>query len=809
VTILTAMNGLADFRIALRSLLRSKGFALSAALTLALGIAATTTIFSVVYGVLLRPLPYADANRIVLIQGEKQFSTGPRIMNYSPSELEDFAGATRGFSSIAMSGVVSFTIRTDAGVEPLSGATVSRDFFPTLGTAPLLGRHLAGEVAPNVVISERLWRTHFAAAAAVLGKPLTIADRENIVRTYTVVGVLPREFQYPHARTDVWRTLEFTRSIDERNVSNRNAGGYFFVARLRDGVSLEQARQDAARAIDVLKPHFNPSREDMRSVVVTMPAHISGAIGPALWILLGAVGLVLLVACANVANLILARQASRTKEVSLRLALGAPRGRLMTYLLAESTLIGVAGGTIGVLISFGAIRLLQWIQPAQLPRLDAVAVDLPVLMFAAAVAVVTSLAAGCGPAVLATKTDALLVMRSGSRGSTGTMARRARSALVVTEIAISIVLLVGAGLLARSLAALLDTDLGVNTENVMTAQLDLALGRTVTAGRQIEIAEGLAARVRSIPSVSSVGFGTGLPPAGEYMRVSFVLRNAANDGTEAHMVTSVPASPGYFDSLQIRLLKGRLFTDADSATAPLSVILNREGAKRFFGDEDPIGRTLPFGKQQLTVVGVVENVRYTGVAGPNESAIYRPFGQSPFRLVTLVARTSGDPDRIAAELRQVIRTYDPDISIGLIQPLSGWVSSAVAQPRFRALMLSAVAAITLLLAMVGLYGVIAYSTAQRTAEIGVRMAIGAQRSDVVRMVLGEGTRLAVAGVVIGMIAAYWSARLLTTFLYGVSTTDLAAFGGSAIGLFVVALVATYVPAARAARVDPAVALRAE
>jgi putative ABC transport system permease protein len=462
-----------------------------------------------------------------------------------------------------------------------------------------------------------------------------------------------------------------------------------------------------------------------------------------------------------------------------------------------------------VVFAFGAIRLLQWIQPAQLPRLDAVSVDWPVLLFAAAVALGTSLLAGSGPALLATQTDAMLAMRAGSRGAAGTLARRARSTLVIVEIAASLVLLVGAGLLARSLAALIDTDLGVNVENVMTAQIDLSLGRVTGAARQNEIAEALAARIAAIPSVQAAGFGTGLPPAGEYMRVSFVLSNAVNDSTVSHIVTSVPASPGYFAALQIRLLKGRLFTAADSATSSLSVIVNREAARRFFGNDDPIGRTLPFGKDQMTIVGVVENVKYTGIASPNESVIYRPFGQSPFRLVILVARTSGDPNRIAAELRQVIRTYDPDISIGLIQPLSGWVSSAIAQPRFRALVLSAIAAITLLLAMVGLYGVIAYSTAQRTAEIGVRMAIGAQRSDVVRMVLGEGTRLAVAGVVIGMIAAYWSARLLTTFLYGVGTTDLAAFAGSAISLFVVALVATYVPAARAARVDPAVALRAE
>ena len=802
------MDG-SDLRIALRSLIRNKGFALASSLTLALGIAATTTIFSVVYGVLLRPLPYADAERVVVIQGEKDFSTGPRLMNYSPSELEDFAGAARVFSSVAISGGVAFTMRSADGIEPISGATVSKDFFRALGTPQLMGRTLDGAPVPEVVISERLWRRHFGAADDVLGRPLILADRENVTRTYEVVGVMPHNFQYPHARTDIWRTLEFARSIDERQINNRNAGGYSFIARMRDGVSLEAARQDAARANDILKPHFNPSRQDMRSKIVTLPDHISGAVGRALWILLGAVGLVLLVACANVTNLILTRHASRTREVSMRLALGASRGRLISYLLIESAVIGLAGGVIGVVIAFVGIRLLQWMQPAQLPRLDAIAVDQPVLMFAAIVAFVTTLLAGGTPAVFATRTDVLLAMRSGSRGTAGRIARRARAALIVVEIAASIVLLVGAGLLARSLAALLDTDLGVKTENVMTALLDLSAGRTVAAERQTEIAEELAARVAAIPSVQAAGFGTGLPPTGEYMRVSFVLSNAANAGGVSHMVTSVPASPGYFDALQIRLLKGRLFTDADSAAAGLSVIINREAARRFFGNDDPIGRTLPIGKDTMTVVGVVENVKYTGIAGPNESVIYRPFGQSPFRLVILVARTAGDPQRIAAELRQVIRTYDPDINIATIQPLTTWVSNAVAQPRFRAVTLSSIAMITLVLAMTGLYGVVAYSTAQRTTEIGVRVAIGAQRSDVVRMVLGEGLRLSLLGIAVGLVGAYWSSRLTGAFLYQVAPTDATAFAGSALCLLLVSLAATYVPASRAARVDPMVALRSE
>ncbi len=799
----------ADLRIAIRGLARSKGFAAAATLTLSLGIAATTTIFSVVYGVLLRPLPYRDASSIVVIQGEKDFSTGPRMMNYSPSELEDFAGATRAFSSVAISGGAAFTIRTDAGIEPLSGATVSRDFFRTLDTAPLLGRWLDGAAAPEVVISERLWRGRFGAASDVLGKPMTLTDRENISRIYTVVGVMPREFQYPRAQTDLWRPLEYARATDERQINNRNAGGYLFLARMREGVNMDTARQDAARANAVLTPHFNPGREDMRSVVVTLPAHVSGAVGPALWILFGAVGLVLLVACANVANLIFARQVARTREVSLRLALGAPRRRLVSDLLGETLIVGLLGTLGGVTLAFGAIRLLQWIQPAQLPRLDSIAVDLPVLAFAIVTALATSLIAGAGPALVATRTDVMLIARSGSRGTAGTLARRARATLVVAEIAASIVLLVGAGLLMRSLAALMDTDLGVTTERVMTAQLDLSLGRSLTGERQTAIAEELVARIGAIPGVRSVGFGTGLPPNGEFMRVSFVLSNDANAGGVSHMVTSVPASPGYFDTLQIRLLQGRLFTAADSAASSLSVIVNREAARRFFGNENPIGRTLPMGKDQMSIVGVVENVKYTGVASPNEGVIYRPFGQAPFRFVILVARTTGDPDLIAGDLRQVIRTYDSDINIISILPLTTWVSNAVAQPRFRATLLSAIAVVTLVLAMVGLYGAIAYSTAQRTTEIGVRMAVGARRADVIRMVLGEGSRLASAGIVVGMVAAYWSAQVLTSFLYGVTATDLTSFAGAAMCLFAIALLATLVPASRAARVDPAIALRSE
>ena len=802
------MEILSDFRIALRGLWRSKSFAIAAALTLALGIGATTTIFTVVYGVLLRPLPYRDADRLVVIQGEKDFSTGPRLMNYSAAELEDFTGSLRAFSSVALTGANGFTLRGADGVEPIGGSTVSGTFFDTVGTAPLIGRLLGDEAEPNIVISERMWRRRFGGQADVLGQTLSLSASANNIETYTIVGVLPWAFQYPTARTDVWRPLKYVRARNEGNVNNRNNGGSVFLGRLRDGVSIADARRDAAQANDVLKPQFNASRADMRAKVTPIAEYVTGTIGPSLWILMGAVGLVMLVACANVANLILARQASRQRETSMRLALGAPRGRLIAYLLTESAIVAGAGGAAGIAITVGAIRLLQWMRPALLPRIDAIAVDLPVLAFAVAAAVLATLVAGLGPAIMSTRTDLLLAMRAASRSVVGASGR-VRAALVVTEIAASIVLIVGAALLARSLAALVETDLGVNTERVMTAQLDLGLGQTLPAERQVEIARTLRDRIAAMPQVSQVGYGSGLPPNSEYFRMSFVLNNRANTTSTAHIITTVPASPEYFSVLQIPLLKGRFFTEADRPDAPPVGIVNRVTARQFFGEDDPIGQTIPFGKSSITIVGVVENVKYTGIANNGEGVLYRPFAQQPMRILIYVAKTTGEPSAIAADLRSIVRSYDPNISVGTVQPLTTWISDAVAQPRFRTVLLSSIAAITLLLAMVGLYGVVAYSTTQRTSEIGVRIAIGAQRADVVRLVLAEGTRLAALGIAVGMVGAYWATQVLATFLYQVTATDLTAFAGSAVALFAVALIATYLPARRAARVDPMSALRSE
>jgi len=805
------MGVFADFRVAARGLMRSKGFAFASAITLALGIAATTTIFSVVYGVLLRPLPYPNADRLVIIQGEKAYSTGPRILNFSAPEFEPFASATTVFSSLASSGRASLTFTSDAGAEPISGATVSGNFFLTLGTQPILGRTIGDESEPVIVISKRLWQRLFAADPNVLGRSIKLAGSDNVERIYTIAGVMPPEFQLPDARTDIWRTLAYSRSVGDGRVRERTPGGHEIVARTKDGVTFERARADATKAVDsALKPHFTPFRLDTYAKVTPLSDYVRGPMGPLLWMLMGAVTLVLLLACVNVANLMLVRQASRSREISMRLALGAPRGRLLVYLMTEGIVIAFIGAVVGIAIAFGAVTLLRWLQPAQFTRLDAIAVDLPVMLFAAGAATLSALLAGLSPAIFATRSDAALALRTGTRGVTAPgIVRWLRSAMVVGEIAASIILIVGASLLTRSVIALLETDLGVNTEKVLAVNLDLSPGpgRPMDDARRLQIAQDLQDRLSAMPVVRSVGLGSGVPPTGEYMRVNFDFSNGAT--TASHMVTTVPASPGYFPALQIRLLTGRLFDNTDSATSSPVIIVNREAARRFFGSDNPIGRTLPIIGQQMTIVGVVENVKYTGIAAGPEGVIYRPFAQSPMRIAVLFARTTGDPDAIADDVRRIINSYDSGIGIPQVRSLEGWIMDATAQPRFRALLLSSIAGIALVLAMVGLYGVIAYSTSQRTQEIGLRVAIGAQRADIVRLVLVEGTRLAVIGIVVGLGGAYWSTRLLSAFLYQVTATDVTAFAGSAAALLIIAMIATYLPARKAARVDPMTALRAE
>lgn len=800
-----------DLRIALRGLMRSRGFAVAASVTLALGIAASTTIFSVLYGVLLRPLPYRDAGQLVVIQGEKTYATGPRILNFSAPQFEPFSEASSAFESMASSGTTALTLRNSGGVRSVPLATVSAGFFETLGMQPLLGRGLRAEAEPSIVISERLWREVFSSAPDVVGRTIVLADGATIERAYTIVGVMPQSFQLPDPRTDAWRPLGFARATGDGRVRELAPGGHQIFARLRDGVTFEAASADARAAVDrALKPNLTPYRVGLYAKTLPLDAYVRGTMGPTLWMLMGAVTLVLLVACANVASLMLTRQASRKREVATRLALGASPLRLLTYVLADAILLAAIGALGGIGISTAALRLLQWLEPAQLNRLDAVHLDVPVLTFATCIAATSALLAAVAPAFFSTRSGGLSALQSGHRGALGSASgQRLRSAIVVMQIAASIVLIVAASLFARTLRALVTADLGVNTEHVIAAILDLspAPGRPMNDDRRRQIALDLEARLATLPRVTAVGIGSGVPPTGEFMRAEVRLSNSS--AQDPYMVTVVPASPGYFRTLQPRLLAGRLFDQRDDALALPVVMINREAARRFFETDNPIGRTLTLLRQQVTIVGVIDNVKYTGIAVGPESVIYQPYAQQPIGISVLLARTSGDPTGIAAELRSLITAYDAGIGIPRLWTLSQWVSNATAQPRFRTVLMSSIAVIALCLAMVGMYGTIAYTITARTPEIGVRIAVGAQRRDIHRLVIGDAARLALPGAALGMVGAYWSSRGLSSFLYGVGPADPVNYVVAAAALLLVALVATWAPAIHAASVDPTVALRAE
>jgi putative ABC transport system permease protein len=806
-----------DVRFAVRNLRRAPGFALTAILTLGLGIGATTTIFSVVYGVLLRPLPYPDYRSLVAIQAEVEFPSGIRTMNFSGPEIETVASGIRSLSNIGAVGYFYPALRTADGIEALNAAMVSKTTFATLGRQMLMGRAVAGEADPDVVISHRLWQRVYAGDMNVLGKGITLTDREGrSPRTYTIVGVAPPDFQYSETRTDLWRTIEFAQAINEGMVNNRNNGAFFFIGRLKAGATPRVVAAETNAIIDSFRSTLNETRRGSRAKVERLADQVAGTIGPALQVLFGAVGLVLLIACANVANLMLARQSSRARETAVRIAMGAPRGRLIRQLLSETLIVAMSGAALGTAMAWGGVATLQYLKPSLVPGLDAIHVDGPIFAFALLAAVVTTVVAGLVPALVTTRSDVALVMRGNSRTDAGSVtARRLRSALVVSEIAVSIVLLVGATLLARSLAELIGADIGVRREHVLAAHLDTTVGRQVSNARQIEIAGTLTARLGAMPGVESVGFGTGLPPAGEFMRFSFELNNAANPGGVSHMVTVVPANAGYFSTLQIPLLRGRLFTDADNANGARVLVVNREAARRFFGDADPIGQTLPMGlteeeaRRGAMIVGVVDNVKFTGIAKPDEATVFRPWAQNPFRMVFLVARTSGDPATMANNVHQLVREYDKDINILKLQSLDTWVSDSVALPRFRALLLSSIAIIALMLAVIGLYGVIAYSVTQRTTELGIRIALGARAVHVNQLVVSEGLRLALIGAAFGLAGAFALRQTLAGFLYAVKPADLVSFAGAAGLLIVIAVAACYVPSRRASRVDPVVALRAE
>ena len=798
-----------DLRYGARMLLKNPGFTLIAVLTLALGIGANTAIFSVINGVLLSALPYPQPEQLAMVWCDNRRQGIPDDITSYPNFV-DWRDRNKTFQGMA--GMTSGTVHLTGVGEPeeIRAATVSINFFQVIDVAPRLGRGFtAEEERPGsdrvVILSHALWQRRFGGDPGILNKTVSLSGISN-----TVVGIMPPGFQFPE-NTDMWRPLA-------PNDGLRSARFGFFlpvVGRIKPGVTRAQAQAD----LDVIANQIEQQFPDMAGYgvnVVPVLEQTVGAIRRTLMILFFAVILVLLIACANVANLLLARAAGRRREVALRAALGAGRWRIVRQLLTENMLLAALGGALGVLLAWWGLRLLVDLSPANIPRLENIRLDGRVLWFTLGLSLLTGLIFGLAPALQTTQLKLSETLNEGGRsGSGGRSARLIRGVLVVVEVALTLVLLVGAGLLIRSFWRLQQVDPGFKTDNVLTLRLSLPRSRYTDGAQAASFFDRLQERLAALPGVVSVSSTTDIMLQRLATSSSFTIENRPPDPSE--MSLELPfdrVQPNYFQTMGIQLLRGRTFTAQDGRDSPRVAIVNETFVKRYFPNEDPIGKRFTFGgggpnAQWIAIVGVVRDTKRQGVDQPIRIESWMPLAQSPARSMEVVLRTTGDPLALGNAAREAVWSIDRDLPIPRMQTLEQNLSARVAQRRLNMLLLGLFASVALVLAAVGIYGVMNYTVTQRTNEIGIRMALGAQTRDVLRLVVGEGMILALLGVVIGLVMTFAFTRLMASLLFGVSASDPLTFAVIAALLFGVALLACWIPARRATDVDPMVALRYE
>jgi predicted permease len=796
-----------DARHALRQLRTAPGFAAVALLTLALGIGANTAIFSVVYGVLLRPLPYAESERLVRV-----FETSEGSRNtVSPPNFLDWRAQGTAFASLAaLSDETVSLARQGADPERVSSAAVTANLFDVLGTRALLGRTFAREddawgSARVVVVDEALWRRAFGADPALLGRSLTL-DGE----AYTVIGIVPHGTGFP-ADAELFTPLR----LDPAELPTMRGAHYLrVVGRLKPGVTVEQAGSEMATIMRRLEQQYPDQNTGAGTAVQGLRDVLTQEVRVPLLVLLGAVGLVLLIACVNVANLLLARGVGRAGEIAVRAALGAGRGRIARQLLTESVALALLGGVLGAGLAVLGTRAFVHLAPGDVPRLDAVRVDGTVLLATLAMAIVVGALAGLGPALQSGRSDLNRVLREGGRGAVGRRLR-AVEGLAVAEMALAVTLLVGAGLLVRSFDKLRAVDPGFRPERVLTFDVSLPSASYEPVERKRAFADALLARLRALPEARDVAVAFGLPMCGVSFGLTFDIASRPLPPAQQPATSVRFASPGYFAALGIPLVRGRAFTADDRGGAPPVLVINETAARRFFPGRDPIGERVALGMTRDSVrlggeiVGVVGDVHDFGLDAEAQPQMYAPFDQWPMSYLSVVVRTTGEPTALAAAARRIVRELDPTLPVARLTTLEQSVAESVARPRFYMLLLGSFAATALVLAAVGVYGVIAYAVGRRTREIGVRLALGATAAQVLRGVVGRALALGLAGLVLGTLGAVAATRLMRGLLFGVGPTDPLAFGVAAVALLAVAVAAAWVPARRAARVSPVAAMRAE
>jgi putative ABC transport system permease protein len=793
---------LQDLRYGARMLWNNPGFTLIAVLTLALGIGANTAIFGVVNAVLLRPLPFKESERLVMAWNRGPEAAGGDRTPLAVADLLDWRAQNRSFADIEAFATTVFNYTGGESPERVQAAQVTANLFSILGVSPSLGRNISpDEERPGAqrvaLISDGFWRKYFAADPQAVGRSVTLNGTG-----FTIIGVMPAGLDFPNKDVGLWTALQLQQPT--------RRGPFFLtgVARLKSGVSLEQARAEA-----MMKSSF---RGDVNLNVLIVNEFIVGDVRMALLLLLGAVTLVLLIAAVNVANLMLVRSAARLKEISIRAALGASRVRIIRQLLTESLLLALAGGLLGLLLASWGGDLLLKIAPESIPRLDRVGIDGSALGWTALVSLLTGVLFGLAPAWQSSRLSLNEALKEGGRSVTESRGkRRSRDLLVISELALAVVLLIGAGLLVKSLWRLQRVDSGVNTERILTMQLALRGQRYADQQRAAAFYQRLLERIQTLPGVRDAAVSNSLPPDSTEFSDDFTIEGRpAVPNQPPPIAYMILVSQEYFRAFNIPLRRGRYFTAADTRDAPQVAIISETTARRFFPNEDPVGKRVNTSNvaqpSWWQIVGVVDDVKYTGLAGETQPAMYQPLAQSPSGSLFLSIKTEvADPLSLVTAVRNEIGSLDGELPISRVRTLEQNFASAVAQPRFGATLIALFAVLALVLASIGIYGVISYSVTQRTHEMGVRIALGARTRDVLMLVVKQGMALIAIGVGVGVIASFALTRLMKTLLFGVSATDATTFVLIPLLLAIVALVACLIPARRATKVDPMVALRVE
>ena len=801
-----------DLRFGVRQLLGKPGFTLIAVLSLALGIGANTAIFSLVDAVLLRPLPFHQPERLAIVWEDATRVGFPRNTP-APANYVDWKAQNQTFEDMAALSWGNYALTEEGEPEKVESQEVTANFFGLLGVKPLLGRTFTSEEdKPGanrvVLVSYGLWQRRFGGDPALVGKELLLEGRKH-----TVLGVMPPGFQFLSKETGLWVPIAFT----PEQLANR--GGHYLtvLARLKPGVTFAQARADIANVTRRINQEHPTHGFELGSVVISLREQLAGDVRPALLVLLVAVGFVLLIACANIANLLLARGAARYREIAVRTALGAGRGRIIRQLLTESVLLAVAGGVTGLCFAWLSFSFLKQIIPDAMALNAGVRLDVRLFGFTLMLSLVTGVIFGLVPALQAAKVDLNEALKqSGGRTGTGTGQHRLRSALVVAEIALALVLLVGAGLLIQTFLKLRALDIGVNPENVLTLRTSLPRSKYGELPKRTAFYQQVLERVRALPGVVGAGYTTAVPLTWKGGTNGFTIEGQPQGaGQDAN---SRQASVGYMETMEMKLRQGRFFNEHDDAQAQPVAIINETMARQYWPGENAVGKRFKLGGTDSTrpwvaVVGIIGDVKEMGLEAPAKAEFFFPYQQMPETLWNmprdLTVRTTGDPLSLVPAVRQAIWAVDPAQPVSNIRTMGEVVGEEVAQRRIGMTLLAAFAALALLLSSLGIYGVLSYAVTQRTQEIGIRMALGADRQDVLRLVMADGLRLTTAGIVIGLGVSFALTRLMKSLLFGVSVSDPVTLIGVTFLLTAVALLACYVPARRAAKVDPLIALRYE